>query len=164
MPLFRRLTPALTLIKSYRFESTCSYHHHYRHSAIIGVGGNVGDVMRRFYKLKRYINAQKGMALVKVSPILKNPPFGYCDQEDFYNLVIKIKTSLGAKELMRFLLRCEKHFRRKRSFKDAPRTLDLDMIFFDNLVMKSDFLTLPHPHYRERLSVTMPLKAIKEYR
>ena len=164
MPLYKRLSLELTLIKSYHFERTKKSRHSYRHSAIVGVGGNIGDVMRRFVHLKRYIDARRGMALVKVSPIVKNPPFGYSQQEDFYNLVIKVETSMVPKAFMRFLLHCEKRFRRKRSFKNGPRTLDLDMIFFDDLVMKSDFLTLPHPFYKERPSVTIPLKAIKEYR
>ena len=64
---------------------------------------------------------------------LENPPFGFLDQDDFYNAVIVIQVDMQAKELLSYLLRLEKKFGRKRSFANAPRTLDLDIIFFEDI-------------------------------
>ena len=67
---------------------------------------------------------------------------------------------MTAKVFLDYLLRLEKRFGRKRSFENAPRTLDLDIIFFDNLVMNTQKLTLPHPAWYERESVTIPLASL----
>jgi len=74
---------------------------------------------------------------------------------------LHIQTDMTPKELLKFILRVEKHFGRKRSFKDAPRTLDIDMIFFDDITMNSKELILPHPHYSSRASVLIPLAHIQ---
>ena len=92
---------------------------------------------------------------------MKNPPFGFTEQEDFLNTTIVIKTSMNARIFLEYLMRLEKKFGRKRSFSNAPRTLDLDIIFFDNLVMDTDKLTLPHPAWMERESVLIPLSGLR---
>lgn len=134
---------------------------HLPYRAIIGIGGNVGDTRRRFHKLLVSLKKLKGVELIATSSILKNPPFGYTKQNYFYNSVIEVKTSFEAKVFLKVLLHLEKLFSRKRSFKDAPRTLDLDLLFFDHRVIKSEFLMLPHPSWAERESVTIPLKSLK---
>lgn len=128
-----------------------------QHTATVGIGGNVGDVKRRFHRLFISLKRDKRVELLQTSLILKNPPFGYENQEDFFNSIIVLKTSMNAKDFLRYLLHLEAKFGRKRSFKDAPRTLDLDLIFFDNLCINTINLTLPHPHWHERESVTIPL-------
>ncbi len=123
----------------------------------LGIGGNVGDTLRLFDKLFWLLRRERVVRIVETSPILKNPPFGFLEQSDFYNAVIAISTSLEAKKLLRILLDIERRFGRKRSFKDAPRTLDIDMIFYNNLTMQSKSLTLPHPHWHKRASVVIPI-------
>ena len=118
-----------------------------KHYAILGIGGNIGDVRERFAKLIRYLRQSALLRLIESSPILKNPPFGYTDQPDFYNAVLSIRTNLGPTALLRYLLFVEKRFKRVRRFKNGPRTLDL----------RTSRLTLPHPHWRERESVLIPL-------
>ncbi len=132
-----------------------------KHCATIGVGGNVGNVLARFEKLFYYLAKSSVVDLVASSVILKNPPFGYLDQPDFYNTIIIIKTNLPPKKLLRYLLFVEKRFKRSRNFKDSPRTLDLDLIFYDRISLRSKYLTLPHPHWHERDSVKIPLGLIK---
>ncbi|MBN2824951.1 MAG: 2-amino-4-hydroxy-6-hydroxymethyldihydropteridine diphosphokinase [Campylobacterales bacterium] len=127
----------------------------------LGIGGNIGDTKRRFQKLFWLFRRDKVIDIIQTSPILKNPPFGFLDQSDFYNAIIKISTSLEPKKLLRYLLQIEKRFRRQRSFKDAPRTLDIDMIFYNDVVMQSKILTLPHPHWYKRASVVIPLMRLK---
>lgn len=98
--------------------------------------------------------------VLKSGFILKNPPFGYLEQEDFYNSVIVVGTSMQPKELLAYLHRVEKYFSRKRTFKNAPRTLDLDILFFDNRTIHTPRLTIPHPNWRERESVVLPLLSL----
>ncbi len=128
---------------------------------ILGIGGNIGDVRRRFNHLFVYFQRSPFLEIVQTSPILKNPPFGYLEQDDFYNALIVVKTCLRPKALLRYILRVEKKFRRRRSFADAPRTLDIDMIFYEDIQMKSKELTLPHPSWANRNSVLIPLSYLK---
>ncbi|MCJ7766523.1 MAG: 2-amino-4-hydroxy-6-hydroxymethyldihydropteridine diphosphokinase [Thiovulaceae bacterium] len=157
MRIVRELSPGLSLFIERGFPASYKTSAHYRHHAIIGIGGNIGDIKRRFHHLYYYLNRQKGLVVTATAPILQNPPFGYTDQDDFLNSVIEVATSMAPRELLAFLLRVEKHFGRKRSFANAPRTLDLDLIFFDDVKMKTARLTLPHPHWHERESVLIPL-------
>jgi len=73
-----------------------------------------------------------------------------------------IRTNLSPKELLYFLLRTEKKFKRKRSFKNAPRTLDLDIIMYDDVKYNDKKLNLPHPHFKNRDSVILPLYFINQ--
>lgn len=133
---------------------------HFRHRALVGLGGNVGDVKRRFQHLLLFLKRQKNITVIHTAPILQNPPFGYTDQDDFLNSVIEVATSMRPRELLDFLLRVEKRFGRRRSFANAPRTLDLDLIFYDKVTMNTPTLTLPHPHWSERESVLIPLRLL----
>ncbi|HSR73413.1 MAG TPA: 2-amino-4-hydroxy-6-hydroxymethyldihydropteridine diphosphokinase [Sulfurovum sp.] len=132
------------------------------HSALLGIGGNIGDVVRRFEHLFHYFERSSLVRVIQTAPILKNPPFGYKEQDYFFNSLILIKTSLNPKALLRYVLHVEKIFGRKRLFKDGPRTLDIDIIFYENVVMKTKELTLPHPGWRERESVLIPLQYISK--
>jgi len=158
--IVRKLSDKLTLYKEPGFPASYKTATHFRHRAIIGIGGNVGDVRRRFHHLLVFLQRQKNITVLHTGPILQNPPFGYTEQDDFFNSVIEVSTSMQPRELLGFLLRVEKHFGRKRSFANAPRTLDLDLVFFDDVRMNTPTLTLPHPHWQERESVLIPLKLL----
>ena len=132
-----------------------------QYKALLGIGGNIGDVRRRFNHLFIYMQKSPFLTIVETSIILKNPPFGYLAQDDFYNSLIFVKTCLQPKALLRYILRLEKKFSRRRSFQDAPRTLDIDMIFYEDLNIKSKDLTVPHPSWKERGSVTIPMSYMK---
>ena len=157
MGIVRKLSKELTLFKEVGFPASYKSSHAYSHRALIGIGGNIGDVKRRFSHLLYYIKRHKKISILHTAPILQNPPFGYTDQEDFLNSVIEVETAMRPRELLDFLLRTEKRFGRKRSFANAPRTLDLDLIFYDQVKMNTPRLTLPHPHFAERESVIIPL-------
>jgi 2-amino-4-hydroxy-6-hydroxymethyldihydropteridine diphosphokinase len=132
-----------------------------QYKATLGIGGNIGNVPRRFNHLFYYLQKSPFINIIETAPILKNPPFGYINQSYFYNSVMVISTNLQPKALLRYILRCEKRFGRRRSFKDAPRTLDIDMIFYGKRVINSRELTLPHPHWHKRDSVLIPLNYLK---
>ena len=104
-----------------------------RNRVLIGVGCNIGNCIRRFKKLFQFLDSHPKIKIIKTAPLYKNPPFGYLEQDDFINSVMIIETSFSAKELLYFLLHTEKKFKRKRSFKNAPRTLDLDIILYDDV-------------------------------
>ena len=128
-----------------------------RYSVTLGVGGNIGDLVRRLERLSLFFQKSRLCDLVQTGPILKNPPFGYADQDDFYNSVMLVKTNLQPKAFLKYVLEVERKFGRKRSFANAPRTLDIDIIFYENKKMNTQTLTLPHPHWQERESVVIPM-------
>jgi 2-amino-4-hydroxy-6-hydroxymethyldihydropteridine diphosphokinase len=133
----------------------------YRHTALIGVGGNVGDVIGRLDKLYRYMMSRRDVSVVRTSPVLQNPPFGYADQADFFNAVMVVRTSMSPQRLLKMLLHTEKIYGRTRPFKNAPRTLDLDIIFYDTADFEQKNLIIPHPKWQERASVLLPLSKIQ---
>lgn len=159
MPLKKRLNERHTEIKSPHYPYLSSPKGGKR--VLLGIGGNIGDVLRRFEHLFYYLRASSFVHIIETAPILKNPAFGYTEQKDFYNTLVEIETKLSPKVLLSYLLQVEKHFGRKRSFANAPRTLDIDIIFYENIKMQSDFLTLPHPQWDKRDSVLIPLSHLK---
>jgi 2-amino-4-hydroxy-6-hydroxymethyldihydropteridine diphosphokinase len=124
---------------------------------LVGIGSNQGDYVKIYKKLFVYLQKHPHTNVVKTSPIYKNPPFGYADQNDFHNAVMLVRTTLSPNQFLRLLLHTEKIFGRKRSFKNAPRTLDLDIIFFEKLFVYNESLSIPHPKWRERESVLVPM-------
>lgn len=131
------------------------------HRALVGIGGNIGDVVRRFERLYWFFRHSKFVTLLESAPILRNPPFGFLEQADFYNSIMLLETSLTPRELLHYLLRVEKRFGRKRFLKDGPRTLDLDILFYDDIQIDTKELTIPHPEWMNRDSVLIPLKYMK---
>jgi len=160
MYLKRKLSDTLTVFKSKRFRYK-TVKNSKRYSVTVGIGGNVGDVKRRFEHLFVALQREIRIDLLKTSLILKNPPFGYKPQDDFFNSIVVIKTDMQPHTFLAYLMRLEKKFGRKRSFANAPRTLDLDIIFFDNRVVKTKKLTIPHRSWSQRESVVIPLESLE---
>ena len=160
MYIKRKLSDSLTTFKNLRQNMVCRKKSSHRYVATIGVGGNIGDVKRRFKHLLVFFERDSRVELLKISLILQNPPFGFAGQDDFFNSIVVIKTSMRPLGFLDYLMRLEKRFSRKRSFKNAPRTLDLDIIFFDNRTVKLPKLQIPHVQWRKRESVLIPLMDI----
>ena len=158
----KKLNNSHTLIFTPHFPYNAKKESLMRHRALLGIGGNVGDVLRRFEHLYHFLKRQRAVYIVETSPLLKNPPFGFLQQDDFINGLILVETDMTPRELLRYVLRVEKRFGRKRLFKDGPRTLDIDLIFYENVTMESDVLTLPHPGWMQRSSVLIPLAKMKK--
>ena len=134
------------------------------YKALLGIGGNIGDVPRRFNHLYIFLKKSPLIEIVETAPIFKNPPFGYLEQDDFYNSLIFIRTTLLPKALLRYILHTEKRFARRRLFANAPRTLDIDMIFYEYKKINTPTLTVPHPAWKQRESVTVPLLYMSKVR
>lgn len=131
-----------------------------KHIVVVGIGGNVGNLFRRFDKLYNYLKKSSNFDLLQTSPIFKNPPFGYLNQPHFFNAIIVLKTNLNPHQVLKQLLRIERKFKRKRDFKDSPRTLDLDIIFYDKIYLNKNNLIIPHKDFYKRESVLLPLSYI----
>ena len=127
-------------------------------TAYIGLGSNLGD---RFGTLQRAVRRIIRWGTIAVcSSVYETDPVGYVDQPRYLNAVVCLDTELAPEALLAALLEIEQEFGRIRSFHDAPRTLDLDLLLYDNLIMDSPNLTLPHPRLHERGFVLIPLAEI----
>ena len=138
-----------------------------KYSVIIGIGGNIGDTRLLFNKLFKDIKNDARFTIIQTSPLLLNPPFGYLEQNYFLNALIYFKTNLSPLETLNAMQRYENRYKRKRSFQDAPRTLDNDIIFikgkYQNLKIKSRRLIVPHHGWKARESIKIPLKYITKF-
>ncbi|WP_324172695.1 2-amino-4-hydroxy-6-hydroxymethyldihydropteridine diphosphokinase [Sulfurimonas sp.] len=161
MEIKRRLTKSLITLNCLHFPYKSEKKSSHRYRVTVGIGGNVGDVKRRFEHLFIYFKKDKRVELLQTSLILKNPPFGYVNQDYFFNSIIVLQVSMQPLVFLRYLHTIEKKFARKRSFANAPRTLDLDIIFFDDRVIKTHRLVIPHTQWSKRDSVVIPLEGLK---
>jgi 2-amino-4-hydroxy-6-hydroxymethyldihydropteridine diphosphokinase len=135
-------------------------------SALIALGGNVGDVRATFKKAIAHICGMAQAALVARSSDYATPPWGEEDQARFINACIEIDTSLDPHALLFVLHKVEQKFGRDRARERrwGPRTLDLDMIAYDSVAIDKPELTLPHPRLFERAFVLVPLAEIVPHR
>lgn len=125
------------------------------HVTYLGLGSNIGD---RLQNLQAAINAlEPDVHPVECSPVYETPPWGYFDQPNFLNQVVKAETELSPGELLRYLKEIEKDLGRQDSFLNGPRKIDLDIIFFDDAVIESPPITIPHPRMDDRGFVLLPL-------
>lgn len=151
------LSKDLTLFYTSNFPKTFNTSTNKKYIVTIGIGGNIGDTKKLFDKLVLSLNKNHKFDLLMTSPLLLNPPFGYLEQKPFLNGIIKLSTNLSVNEFFKITQRLEKRFGRKRSFQDAPRTLDIDIIFFDNKKISTEKLIIPHKDWANRESVIIPL-------
>ncbi|WP_198305676.1 2-amino-4-hydroxy-6-hydroxymethyldihydropteridine diphosphokinase [Arcobacter vandammei] len=158
----KKLSKDLTLFYTSNFPKKFNDNSNYKHTITIGIGGNVGNTEKIFDKLILSLSKDKRFSLLMSSPLLKNPPFGFLEQSDFLNGIIAFKTDLCPCSLLRAMQSYEKKFGRKRSFQDAPRTLDIDIIFFDNRKINKQNLIIPHKNWANRESVIIPLKYMQK--
>jgi 2-amino-4-hydroxy-6-hydroxymethyldihydropteridine diphosphokinase len=126
------------------------------HKVYILLGSNMGKRKSFLSRARQLIAAQAGV-IVTESSIYETAAWGNINQQAFLNQIIIIKSRLGADVLMQTLLNIEKELGRTRTKKFGPRTIDLDILFFDDLVMKTPLVTIPHPAIQERKFVLIPL-------
>jgi 2-amino-4-hydroxy-6-hydroxymethyldihydropteridine diphosphokinase len=131
-------------------------------SALIALGGNVGDVRTTFKRAVADICRMAEAALLAQSSDYTTPPWGDEQQARFINACIEIETGLAPLALLKVLQSVEQAFGRERSKQRpwGPRTLDLDLIAYDDVAMELPELTLPHPRLFERAFVLVPLAEI----
>ncbi|MCP4969957.1 MAG: 2-amino-4-hydroxy-6-hydroxymethyldihydropteridine diphosphokinase [Arcobacter sp.] len=157
----KKLNKRLTLFYTNNFPIKSKNNSNKKYTVTIGIGGNIGNTKRIFDKLFLCLKQDKRISIIMTSPLLLNPPFGFLDQNYFLNGIIAIKTNLAPNDFLKNMQRLEKRFGRKRSFQDAPRTLDIDIIFFDNKKINTEDLIIPHKDWANRESVIIPLEEMK---
>ena len=128
--------------------------------AYIAIGSNLLNPINQVLTACNEIGMMPKTNLVKKSSCYSSPPLGYKDQPDFINAVVLIETELSPRELLTELQMIEHLHKRKRSFPNAPRTIDLDILLYGDTRLNSPELTIPHPRMHERAFVIFPLQEI----
>lgn len=128
--------------------------------AYIAIGSNLLNPINQVLTACNEIGMIPKTNLVKKSSCYSSPPLGYKDQPDFINAVVLIETELSPRELLTELQMIEHLHKRKRSFPNAPRTIDLDILLYGDTRLNSPELTIPHPRMHERAFVIFPLQEI----
>jgi 2-amino-4-hydroxy-6-hydroxymethyldihydropteridine diphosphokinase len=131
-------------------------------AAFIGLGANLGDPQRQVQQAFQELAAIPHTRVVRTSSLYRSAPLGYADQPSFVNAVAQVETGLPAERLLVELQAIEAAHGRRRSFANAPRTLDLDLLLFGNAAVDSPGLKIPHPRMHERAFVLRPLVEIAE--
>lgn len=129
----------------------------------IAAGSNLGNKEETLKEAIDKIDKRKDCVVTKVSNFYTTDPVGYEDQDKFVNCVFEIDTLQTPSELMDTLLEVEKDFKRERIIRWGPRTLDLDIIFYDDIISYDEHILIPHPRAHERQFVMKPMCDINPY-
>lgn len=125
------------------------------HTVFLSLGSNVGNRLSQLRKAVALI--RETAQIEKVSSVYETAPVGPIPQNDFLNIVLQIRTILAPQNLMLHLMHVEESLGRKRDIKWGPRSIDIDILFYDQLVLNAAGLVIPHAHYSERRFVIEPL-------
>jgi 2-amino-4-hydroxy-6-hydroxymethyldihydropteridine diphosphokinase len=124
----------------------------------LALGTNLGD---RMDNLRRAIAAQPPTVRVTaLSPAYETPPWGYADQPAFLNMTLAAETDLEPLVLIDFLKKLETDLGREKTFRNGPRLIDMDILFYDDIIFEQSDLVIPHPRLHERAFVLVPLNDI----
>ncbi len=128
--------------------------------AYLSMGSNVGDRLEYLRAALDRLSELDNVRLEAVSPVYETEPVGFRDQPDFLNLAVRIDTSLSPEDLLSGLQRIEKDLGRIRTRRFGPRTIDIDILLFENQEREDERLILPHPRMNQRAFVLIPLRDI----
>jgi 2-amino-4-hydroxy-6-hydroxymethyldihydropteridine diphosphokinase len=130
--------------------------------ALLGLGGNVGDVRTMLNEAIALFADGKDVRLLARSADYSTPPWGVTDQPAFVNLAIRVETALSPRDLLTRALNVERALDRDRTRETrwGPRTVDIDLLAYDDVTLAEPSLTLPHPRLFERAFVLVPLAEI----
>lgn len=129
-------------------------------SAWLGLGGNVGNVLRNMRQALQMLMADGEVRLVACSSLYETPPWGFEDQPVFLNLCAEIATPLGGPELLKLCQKAEEQLKRKREIRWGPRNIDIDILMMNKGVYDLPDLKVPHPEITGRAFVLVPLAQI----
>jgi 2-amino-4-hydroxy-6-hydroxymethyldihydropteridine diphosphokinase len=128
--------------------------------AFVGIGSNLEQPLEQVRAAFMELDALPHTRVVKRSSLYRTAPLGHAAQPDFVNAVAQLETGLPAERLLSVLQEIEQRHGRTRSFPNAPRTLDLDLLLYGELQLRTPALTVPHPSMHERAFVLEPLVEI----
>ncbi len=121
----------------------------------LSLGTNLGNRMENLQKALEYIAAK--VKILQCSSVYETPPWGYSEQPPFLNLVLRGQTDLEPQPLLEFLKACEQALGRQPTFRYGPRLIDIDILAYEDRILETPMLTLPHPRLHERAFVLVPL-------
>ena len=127
-------------------------------TAYIGLGSNLGDREELLRKAMAFLAAEPGIEVTKVSSLYETAPVGFVDQPPFLNAVAVLATGLSPDSLLNVCQTVEERLLRRRSARWGPRTIDIDILLYDDEQLALSRLTVPHPRMHERLFVLIPLQ------
>lgn len=129
-------------------------------NAYIGIGTNIGDRKKNINDALSALNLLPTTKVTDVSYVYETEPWGYTEQDNFYNVCVKVETEMSPEVLLGSCLGIESAMGRERPFKNAPRIIDIDLLLYENERRNTKELMLPHPLIGERAFVMVPLKDI----
>lgn len=130
------------------------------HVAALGLGGNLGDPVEAMAKALQTFEGRSDCRVDAVSSLYRTPPWGKTDQADFYNCCALISTRLEPETLLQLCLDIERGMERVRVERWGPRTIDIDILTYDDRDVSTETLAIPHPRITERAFVLVPLAEI----
>lgn len=123
------------------------------------LGSNIGNREQKFEQAKKHIEKKIG-TIIRQSSHYETAAWGKTDQDDFLNQVIIVETRYSADKIMLTILDIEKKLGRIRTIKNAPRTIDIDILFFNKDIISQSHLSVPHPEIQNRRFVLIPLNEL----
>lgn len=127
---------------------------------LLGLGSNIGDRKQNILLAIDKLQSHEAIAIKKISPLYETEPFGFKEQAAFLNAVLEITTELSPEALLRFCQQVEMELGRERKMHWGPRTIDIDLLIFDQITLKTKELILPHPYLADRRFVLVPMAQI----
>jgi 2-amino-4-hydroxy-6-hydroxymethyldihydropteridine diphosphokinase len=131
-----------------------------RQNIFVGLGSNLDDPRSHVLRAFQELSALPHTHVLQHSSLYRSAPAGYPDQPDFINAVARLETTLSPRELLEAILQLEQTHGRTREFRHAPRTLDIDLLLYQDLQHREQGLTIPHPQMHLRAFVLNPLLEI----
>ena len=125
--------------------------------AYLGLGTNMGDRLEYLNSACILLSEYENINITKKSKIYETKAWGYTDQADFLNMCLEINTSLDEIQLLEVCGQVEQKLNRKRIIRWGPRTIDVDILFFNDIILNNEKLSIPHPRISERAFVLIPL-------
>lgn len=124
----------------------------------LGLGSNVGDTKKNLSQAIEFLREK--ILIEEESSLYKTEPVGYAHQDWFMNMVIKGRTDLSPEDLLVFLKEIERKMKRKKTIVNGPRTIDIDILLYEDISLNKENLIIPHPRMTERNFVMVPLNEI----
>ncbi len=128
--------------------------------AYLGLGSNIGNKKENIKNALDLLESHKEIQVINVSSYYETDPVGYVDQDCFLNIVVAIETNLKPKALLSYCNEIENELKRIRKIRWGPRTIDVDILLYENFLSQDESLTIPHPRMCERSFVMIPLYEI----
>ncbi|WP_028777617.1 2-amino-4-hydroxy-6-hydroxymethyldihydropteridine diphosphokinase [Shimazuella kribbensis] len=125
--------------------------------AYLGLGANLGDPLSQLQQALALLHHSQGISVRQISSLYETSPVGYVDQPNFFNLVAEIDTVLPPSQLLCATQRVEQCLHRVRKERFGPRTMDVDILLYDQRIVEMPELTIPHPRLLERAFALIPL-------